>query len=464
MAHADVPELPCERAGWPGVSAWLLALSVAPPASGAALVAALFPLRAALVVQPLSQLQSTGMAAYFDAPGAPLHRRSFLQNGGLASALAAAAGLQDAVARSNATCAAAPLRLLRAGRPGAASLTREAATALLATAFLCLVPEAVEPTLFPEFCFRKVWSEQREKLSHAAKLDCYLHYFRSRAAAPPAPGVLRFERRVLDAVAKAACRNAAHMQLCPLVVEPHASICASHAPLRADFANKLLGGGALAYGCVQEEILFAQRPELCVGMLLCEKMRADEAIVMRGAACYSATDGFHDSFRWVGNVAAADAAAHDYVAFDARRFNSRWGPDPRDQWSEDRVLRELRKALVAFALRGGGPAPVVATGNWGCGAFGGNVHLKALLQWAAASLAQCPELRYHAFGAEDGLLAPALEAAVQHVMSVWPHHLRTAGGLIAAVNYYAANVPRRKPPLLEWLRSPDSAAAAALAA
>ena len=388
MAHAEVLPLPCASAGWAGVSAQLRALAAAPPASGAALVAALFPLRAALGVPLLSPHHAAGMAAFFDAPGALPHRRSFLQNGGLAVALAAAAGLQEAVERSNATCAAAPLRLLRAGFPRATSLTREAATALLATAFLCLMP--AQSDQWPEFCFSGLWKRQGVKPSHAAKLDCHLHYFRLRAAAPP-PGVLRFERRVLDAVAAAAHRNAAHMPLCPLRVVPDDSICASNAPLRADFANEKRGGGALSKGCVQEEILFSQRPELCVGMLLCEKMRADEAIVMRGAVCYSATYGFRDSFRWV-NAVAADAAPHDYVAFDAVNFNTKWGPDPREQWDASFRQRELRKALAAFALRGGGPAPVVATGNWGCGAFCGHAPLKALLQWAAASLAQCQEM------------------------------------------------------------------------
>ena len=41
---------------------------------------------------------------------------------------------------------------------------------------------------------------------------------------------------------------------------------------------------------------------------------------------------------------------------------------------------------------GGDPTPcgqsmAVATGNWGCGAFGGDVRLKALLQLMAAAVA-----------------------------------------------------------------------------
>jgi len=39
----------------------------------------------------------------------------------------------------------------------------------------------------------------------------------------------------------------------------------------------------------------------------------------------------------------------------------------------------------------------IATGNWGCGAFQGDPHLKSLLQWIAASYAGCPCLMYYTF-------------------------------------------------------------------
>lgn len=47
---------------------------------------------------------------------------------------------------------------------------------------------------------------------------------------------------------------------------------------------------------------------------------------------------------------------------------------------------------VAAAGRG------VASGNWGCGAFGGDVQLKAGLQWMAATQAGRPRLLYCSFG------------------------------------------------------------------
>ncbi|CAH8382027.1 unnamed protein product [Eruca vesicaria subsp. sativa] len=42
----------------------------------------------------------------------------------------------------------------------------------------------------------------------------------------------------------------------------------------------------------------------------------------------------------------------------------------------------------------------VATGNWGCGVFGGDPELKAMIQWLAASQAQRPFISYYTFGAE----------------------------------------------------------------
>ncbi|XP_052245457.1 uncharacterized protein LOC127854454 isoform X2 [Dreissena polymorpha] len=39
----------------------------------------------------------------------------------------------------------------------------------------------------------------------------------------------------------------------------------------------------------------------------------------------------------------------------------------------------------------------ITTGNWGCGAFGGDPHLKSLIQWMAASYAGCPCMLYYTF-------------------------------------------------------------------
>ena len=83
------------------------------------------------------------------------------------------------------------------------------------------------------------------------------------------------------------------------------------------------------------------------------------------------------------------------------------------------VDRELCKAYVAFNSRSNRPYTNIYAGYWGCGTFGGNVGIKALIQWCAASLAGCP-LTFicskdgsHAFGRE--LEEFVAEAAAQSV-------------------------------------------------
>ncbi len=57
-------------------------------------------------------------------------------------------------------------------------------------------------------------------------------------------------------------------------------------------------------------------------------------------------------------------------------------------------------SLVVYC-RDEGPNPAaVATGNWGCGAFGGDPHLKSLLQLMAAA-ANGREVAYFAVGSAE---------------------------------------------------------------
>lgn len=40
----------------------------------------------------------------------------------------------------------------------------------------------------------------------------------------------------------------------------------------------------------------------------------------------------------------------------------------------------------------------IATGNWGCGAFGGDPEIKSIIQWLGASQALRPFIHYYTFG------------------------------------------------------------------
>ena len=168
------------------------------------------------------------------------------------------------------------------------------------------------------------------------------------------------------------------------------------------FANVLPGAGVLKTGKLQEPILFASRPELLLASLSCERMRDHEAIVVRGAARYAAHAGYGTSLRFAAALDPATSAATPVVLMDATDFRPK---PPRHQFTAAALRRELGKALVGCAA---GNCATLATGNWGCGAFGGCVELKFVLQWVAASVCGA-ELLYFHFG--EAALEPAAEFA-----------------------------------------------------
>ena len=103
------------------------------------------------------------------------------------------------------------------------------------------------------------------------------------------------------------------------------------------------------------------------------------------------------------------------------------------QFSSGAIERELNKAYVGFlgtldGARDGArdgeptgavavaPLPPIVTGNWGCGAFGGDLQLKAMIQWMAASLAGRVCVHYLTFG--DERLAAGLDAVTRRLRAL----------------------------------------------
>ena len=174
-----------------------------------------------------------------------------------------------------------------------------------------------------------------------------------------------------------------------------------------------IGGGSIAYGCVQEEIMFACHPELNCARLIFTPMRENEAFVLVGAEQFAEPRGYAFNLECggpyrdetplqpgPGSTPAGEAVDGDaqgrfgggqlaaYVtAIDAMDY--RGARDLSVQFRPEYVKRELLKAFAGFALPaevvGSRPPGTLATGNWGAGAFMGDGRLKALIQWAAAS-------------------------------------------------------------------------------
>jgi poly(ADP-ribose) glycohydrolase len=208
--------------------------------------------------------------------------------------------------------------------------------------------------------------------------------------------------------------------LMPFTVHPlGASIDEASSMLRVDFANRLIGGASLSYGCVQEEISFSICPELNTARLIHAPMKENEAIVLCGAEQFSrlepGTYGFR--MRHGGPVPAPCPRGGAVLAVDAMDYRF---THPSGQYEWVTMRRELTKLLAAFLApvveKGGvepGEAASVATGNWGCGVFGGDVELKFLLQWIACSIAK---KHMHYFPFDDSHIAAVMDPLGKRMM------------------------------------------------
>ncbi|KAH8235571.1 hypothetical protein KR032_002670, partial [Drosophila birchii] len=303
----------------------------------------------------------------------------------------------------------APVPLLKQHHNSALTLSQQQIACLLANAFLCTFPRRntlkrkSEYSTFPDINFNRLYQSTGPAVLE--KLKCIMHYFRrvcptERDGSNVPTGVVTFVRRSAKPENQVRWNeSAAPLGAVPLHVDAEGTIeDEGIGLLQVDFANKYLGGGVLGHGCVQEEIRFVICPELLVGKLFTECLRPYEALVMLGAERYSNYTGYAGSFEWSGNH--EDHTPRDLsrrrqtaiVAIDALHF-----AQATHQYRVDLMERELNKAHIGFVHWMATPPPGVATGNWGCGAFGGDPYLKSLLQLMVCAQLGRP-LAYYTFG------------------------------------------------------------------
>lgn len=328
------------------------------------------------------------------------------------------------------------LPILRQGVRRQLRLSRDLVASLLANMFLCTFDKVYEQLpgneAMPSPSFRGLHVDMCGP--ELAKLHMFFHYFQRLAEEGCAPrGEIIIDRVVGVALTEDAWLQSSKPLLAMEMAPMRQGFEKAPKLAHADFANMFIGGGVLCGGCVQEEIRFAICPELCASMLVCPCMLEEEAIQILGGEQFSAYKGYGTSLQYGGDHRDPAERLEDgtvlvsILAMDALDYRGR-DSSLDAQLSASDLLRDLNKSLAAFA-----PVdeisherfPKVATGNWGCGAFGGCAPLKALVQWASAS--QCGrQLRYFPFeqdfgpelqvlaakGAEKGLTVGALLSAV----------------------------------------------------
>jgi len=303
---------------------------------------------------------------------------------------------------------AGPLWVMQAQSTARQEVPRDLGTSLLANMFLCTFDKPFQALAcdvdMPHPSFARLLANDGASCE-VAKLCMFINFFERVGRSPPRGRIII--NRVVGTAMDADSWFRSTQPLLPLEVAPERvgfETAAGVGLAHADFANKYIGGGVLCGGCVQEEIRFSICPELCLSMLFSPRMEPQEAIQIIGAEQFSHYTGYmfklrfggdfvDESARWPDGTVQSAVLAMD--ALDLRGLDTSLS----GQMSTESMLRELNKSAAAFApvdAEGLAHFPIVATGNWGCGAFGGFAPLKALIQWASAS--QCGRrLRYFPF-------------------------------------------------------------------
>lgn len=292
-----------------------------------------------------------------------------------------------------------PIPLLKSRMNHSLTLSQEQIACLLANAFFCTFPRRnsrkSEYGNYPEINFCRLFEGSSPR--KIEKLKTLLCYFRRVTQNMP-KGLVTFKRQVLNNPPN---WESSQTQLTRLHITSKGTIEEDgYGMLQVDFANMFVGGGVTGHGLVQEEIRFLINPELIVSRLFTEALDYNECLIITGTEQYSKYSGYSESFKWKHSY--KDETPRDewqrrcteIVAIDALRFRNFL-----EQFLPEKIIRELNKAYCGFFRNGTNREHLsaVATGNWGCGVFGGDTRLKALIQLMAAAEAG-RDLAYFTFG------------------------------------------------------------------
>lgn len=250
---------------------------------------------------------------------------------------------------------------------------------------------------FPEFSFVNIFTN-----NNVFALQCILNYFarvhkytsgeREDLDIFNAGNIIIYRKPLMMVPDWAHCQK----PLCEIIIGEDANggpgkIDDSDAKMHVDFANEFVGGGAFGGILSQEEILFLVRPECLVSMLFCMRLERNESICIFGAEKISQYTGYASNVKFMGDYQDPSPKGYSADCTEVLLQHVVIGIDATPKTSGiaqyiDEFDRDLNKAYCGFS------APpfegeAIATGNWGCGAFGGNMQLKFLQQVLAASMA-----------------------------------------------------------------------------
>ena len=197
------------------------------------------------------------------------------------------------------------------------------------------------------------------------------------------------------------------------------------------FANKHFGRHVMEGKTAAEDLLFLSIPELYLCRLVCPALSENEAIQISGVR------KILEISKTMGQIKFTEAHGKPLTCvtgIDADNYNQ----DKNQQFSESKILRELWKAVIGFDKD---PMNLernehwICTGNWGCGINHGDLQLKFLIQWLAASQAGRAGVHYYTFGAKELVKADIIIGKLGRC---------SVGQIFQLLNYYGGNVHRKE--------------------
>mmetsp|Transcript_47456 Transcript_47456/g.54639 ORF Transcript_47456/g.54639 Transcript_47456/m.54639 type:complete len:467 (+) Transcript_47456:88-1488(+) len=336
---------------------------------------------------------------------------------------------------------------LEAGKNCETSFTALQSRSLLANSFFC--------TLAPFSCLKTGENSKRhfgnidwmrlyccipDIPEGYERLKCQLYYFYTVDKLEPS-GTIRYIRRAMHP-GDFPVWETSKAELSPVVFDENKKIEDSDGFMHADFANKDLMLHYIIPSMTQEEVLFSIRPDIFPILLIAERLEDDEVILIMGAKIYSSYTGYLSSFEWqpLRREDFLNRQPTGIFAVDAI-------PSMGDvQFTTKYVNRELRKIHLGFTAidefaNDYRDLPYefdrVSTGNWGCGAFGGNLYLKFLEQWIAASIGG-KKMDYSTFK------NPKLKKVLSELQTAVLDKELTAGKLYFLIQRYGEGFDPRK--------------------
>lgn len=270
------------------------------------------------------------------------------------------------------------------------SFTKYQIAGIMAQLFFGLIPNRKETNLPETVNFLSLFTRQNDL--KVQKLLCILNYFKTikkweENEKEKLKEIVIYSRKVEYQIKNAKHWNASTEKSLDYEIIRQGTMEEQQfkKAIIVDFANKLVGGGVLKSGAVQEEILFMICPECIPSLYFFEEFEDNEVGFITGADRINKIQGYKKNFQFIGdfpqNLSPSMNKPQEMIIaiLDALDFNEVQSPE----YAAENLERELNKAFLAFSSHDN--FQNVVTGKWGCGIFGGTPILKFIIQWIAAS-------------------------------------------------------------------------------